>query len=187
LAQGKSVLVEKPMALTVAECAAMMGAAERAGAILAVGLMRRFIWSHRFAHLLIEKGVLGQINSFDFREGSIYNWPVASDFFFRKEAAGGGVLIDTGAHTLHCLLHWLGDFASVDYFDDAEGGVDANCLMKLRLRSGVCGVLELSRTRKLRNTAIIYGDRGVLEVALGSNDPLKLSMPSQSYDFQCEV
>src|SRR5262249_29155537 len=46
LTQGKSVLVEKPMALTTIECAAMMQAAKRTGAVLAVGLMRRFMWSH---------------------------------------------------------------------------------------------------------------------------------------------
>jgi predicted dehydrogenase len=48
-AQGKSALVEKPMATTVADCDAMISVADRAGARLGVGLFRRFIWSLQFA------------------------------------------------------------------------------------------------------------------------------------------
>jgi predicted dehydrogenase len=180
LTHGKSILVEKPMAITVAECDAMIGAARTTGAVLAVGLVRRFLWSLRFARAMIAEGFLGRLESFDFREGNIYNWPVASDFFFRREAAGGGVLFDTGAHTLDTLLYLLGDFADVEYFDDAEGGVDANCLINLRLQNGISGVVELSRTRRLRNTGIIRGERGVLEFALNANQ-VKLSLQDQPY------
>ncbi len=180
LAQRKAVLVEKPMALSVAECDAMIYAAEQTGALLAVGLMRRFIWAHRLAHFLIRSETLGRIESFDFREGNILSWPMASDFCFRKEAAGGGVLINEGAHTLDCLLHWLGDFSEVEYFDDAEGGVDANCLLNLRLKNGICGVVELSRTRRLRCTAVIRCERGVVEIGLDANNG-KLIFPDQPY------
>ena len=160
----------------------MISAADRTGAILGVGLFRRFLWSVQFARALIQEGVLGQIESFDFREGGIYDWPVASDFFFRKDAAGGGVLIDTGAHTLDCLLYMLGDFSEVEYFDDAAGGVEANCLIKLRLRDGIVGVVELSRTRKLRGTGIVRGTKGNLEIVLGWDrllgcNHLKISLP----------
>jgi predicted dehydrogenase len=182
LAQGKSVLVEKPMAFSVAECDAMIKAAEQNAATLAVGLMRHFIWSHRWAYHFINSGALGRIKSFDFREGSIYSWPVASDFFFKKETAGGGVLIDTGAHTLDCLVHWLGEFSDVQYFDDANGGIEADCLLNIQLKNGASGVVELSRTRRLRNTAIIRGERGTIEIWLNSNE-LKLTVADQPYVF----
>lgn len=164
LRQGIHVLVEKPMALTEAECDAMIAAAEEGGAVLAVGLMRRFLRSTRFVRHAVQSGLLGRIRRFDVREGIVYNWPVASDFFFRKETAGGGVLIDTGAHTLDSLLWWLGDVRSLEYFDDNYGGVEADCLLRLQMESGATGVVELSRTRKLRNTAIIEGDRASIEV-----------------------
>jgi predicted dehydrogenase len=181
LAQRKAVLVEKPMALSVAECDAMIYAAQKkAGVPLAVGLMRRFIWSHRLTWSLIRSEALGRIDGFDFQEGFIYDWPVTSDFPFRKETAGGGVLVDMGAHVLDCLLHWLGDFSEVEYFDDAEGGVDANCLLKLRLQNGIGGIVELSRTRRLRNTAIIRGEHAALEISRDTNH-LKVVVPGQPY------
>jgi predicted dehydrogenase/ubiquinone/menaquinone biosynthesis C-methylase UbiE len=169
LQNGIHVLVEKPMAMSTIECEAMNEAAEKGKAVLAVGLMRRFLHAGRFARWLLETNFLGSVESFDFREGNIYNWPVASDFFFRKETAGGGVLFDTGAHTLDQLLWWLGDVESFQYCDDNYGGVEADCELHLTMKSGAKGIVELSRTRNLRNTAIIRGEIGELEIGLRTN------------------
>ena len=169
LAHGVHVLVEKPMALTADECDAMIQAAEQGQAVLAVGLMRRFLWSAQLTKAILDAGLLGSVESFDIREGFAYNWPVASDFFFRKETAGGGVLIDAGAHTLDTLLWWLGDVGSFEYFDDNYGGVEADCELHLVMENGATGIVELSRTRDLRNTAIIRGGRATLEVSLHTN------------------
>lgn len=106
--------------------------------------------------------------------------PVTSDSPFRKEIAGGGVLIDKGADVLDSLLYWLGEFLEVEYYDDAEGGAEANCLLNILLKNGSCGVVELSHTRRLRNTAIIRGERGVLEIALDRSH-LKLFVPKHPY------
>ena len=169
LERGIHVLVEKPMALTAPECSAMVTAGERHRAVLTVGLMRRFRHLSRWVKDGIEAGILGRIESFDFREGDIFNWPLASDFLFHKEHAGGGVLTDTGAHTLDLLLWWLGDVASFEYYDDDYGGVEADCELHLTMASGARGVVELSRTRQLRNTAILRGERGQLEISLYDN------------------
>jgi predicted dehydrogenase len=170
LGAGCHVLVEKPMAVSSQECDEMIGVAASRHAVLAVGLMRRFWRSARHAKEVIASGCLGRITSFDFREGNIYNWPVASDFFFRRETAGGGVLFDTGAHTLDLLLWWLGDVDSFEYYDDNYGGVEADCEFRVTMSSDARGVVELSRTRELRNTAIIRGELGEVEVHLRGNE-----------------
>lgn len=163
LRAGKHVLVEKPMAITSAECDAMLEAARQTGAKLAVGHVRRFFPALQHAKHLIDSGALGTIRRFDLRDGYTYSWPVASDFFFRKETAGGGVLLDTGAHTLDTLLWYLGDVAEFSYRDDAYGGVEADALIDMRMRCGASGTVELSRTRILRNSVIVEGDEGSLE------------------------
>lgn len=169
LSAGLHVLVEKPMALTVAECEEMLEAVRQRGVVLAVGHMRRFLHNAAFAKAAIEAGLLGRLLDFDFREGNVYNWAVSSDFLFRPETAGGGVLRDTGAHTLDLLIWWLGDVFVSAYEDDSFGGVEANCKMRLETAGSVSGSVELSRTRDLRNTAILRGDLGRLEVDLRKN------------------
>lgn len=167
LQRGIHVLCEKPMALTADECNRMNQAARQSRAILSIGLVRRFYDSSQFVKQIIQNGWLGQIQSFEVEEGEPYNWPTASGFFFRKEVAGGGVLIDTGAHTLDLLLWWLGDYADVVYWDDAIGGVEANCRLELTLENGVTGTVELSRTRTLKNIYKIIGDKAIIEVSVG--------------------
>ena len=104
LARHKHVLIEKPMAVSREECEALIRTSQQVEAVLAVGLMRRFLQSARWTKKILEAGLLGRINSFDVREGSISSWPMASDFSLRREAAGGGVLINNGSHTLDLIL-----------------------------------------------------------------------------------
>jgi len=178
LQRGIHVLVEKPMALKTSECDEMIKTACDAGAILAVGLVRRFYESSQFVKRMLESGLLGDIIGFDLREGVVYGWNVRSDFMFQRQA-GGGVLADTGAHALDTLLWWLGSYNSVEYYDDAMGGVEADCELRLQLQSGAHGVVELSRTRNLRNTCIICGERGILEVGIDCNPLMRLRINNQ--------
>lgn len=180
------VLVEKPMALTTRECDQMIEAARESGVVLAVGLVRRFYLSSRFVKAVVESGLLGEIVGFDVREGMVYNWPVASDFIFRKEA-GGGVLADTGAHALDVLLWWLGGFERVEYYDDAMGGVEADCELHLQLRSGASGIVELSRTRDLRNSYVIRGELGTLEVQTNFNPRIRLTVKGRDLSLAGHV
>jgi predicted dehydrogenase len=144
-------------------------AADASGAMLAVGMPRRFLHAGRFVRWAVENRVLGDITSFDIRDGGKFNWPLATDFFFRKDVAGGGVLIDTGVHTLDQLLWWLGDIQDFEYYDDNAGGVESECELRLTLKSGARGVIELTRTRAVRGTAIVRGERGELEIGLNWN------------------
>jgi len=170
---GIHVLVEKPMALSTAECDAMIQAAERSGARLAVGLLRRFAPTLRYTKELLESGMLGPIRSFDVREGMVFRWPVKSAAMFSP--ACGGVLADIGTHVLDLLLWWFGDIAAFEYRDDAAGGVEADAVLNLEMACGVTGRVELSRTRDLRNSCIIRGERGTLEVGTKTDSTIHLT------------
>lgn len=171
LRRGVHVLVEKPMAMTVRECDEMIAAAEDGHATLAVGLDFRFFEGSRFVRDLFRDGLLGEIRRFDLRQGVIPRWPFATDFLLKKETAGGGVLADFGVHVLDLLLWWMGDWADVEYWDDAQGGIESDCEMSLTMRSGATGTVEISRTRNLRNTCVFEGDRATLEVGVWDPDP----------------
>jgi predicted dehydrogenase len=171
LRHGIHVLVEKPMALRTTECDAMIAAAQSSGIVLAVGMEFRFFSAFQFVKDFLAAGLLGPIETFDLRLGLIFDWPVESDYLFRKDMAGGGVLMDFGVHTLDLLLWWLGSYEKTVYADDSMGGVEANCEIQLEMANDAVGVVELSRTRNLRNSCIINGERGRLEVQLWSENP----------------
>lgn len=182
--RGIHVLVEKPMALSAAECDAMIEAATRKNVTLAVGLVRRFRWAYRYAKQFIDAGMLGRIESFEVSEGGIFDWPVATPFFLTKEGAGGGVLADAGAHALDALLWWFGDVESITYHDDDFGGVEANCKLQLVMKNGVHGRVELSRTRQMPNTTVLHGELGSLTLSAFNNDiTIKLDGDSRDRSF----
>lgn len=166
LQRGIHVLVEKPMALSTAECDEMIGAANRGKAVLAVGMVRRFLPEFRLAQTVLDGGELGSIQSFEVEEGRIYDWKSATDSFLHRKTAGGGVLADLGVHVLDGLLGWLGEIRLVEYADDSYGGVEAEAEVRLAFGSSGIGSVELSRTRDLRNTTLIRGSKAALEVDL---------------------
>jgi predicted dehydrogenase len=186
LKAGVHVLVEKPMALRAADCEAMIHAAQSGNAVLAVGMPRRFIRAARFVKWAVETELLGKVLRVDIRDGFVFAWPLRSDFFFRREISGGGTLIDSGVHSLDQLLWWFGEIKQLDYCDDNFGGVEADCLLRLTFHSGVEGTIEFSRTRNLRNTAIIRGEQGELEVALWKNS-LVLRYPGAPLEVRGEA
>jgi len=51
------------------------------------------------------------------------------------------------------------------------GGIESDCEMRLTMRSGVGGFVEISRTRNLRNTCVFEGSRATLEVGVWDPDP----------------
>lgn len=185
LRRGVPVLVEKPMALSVAECDQMIQASAAAGAVLSVGLVRRFLPEIRLAKKLLDAQIIGSIRSFDVREGRIYDWQTASDFCWKRSAAGGGVLTDAGVHVLDTLRYLLGGLQVTGYADDSYGGVEAEAEVNLLLGTGAAGCIELSRTRNLRNTTRIEGDRATLEFDLLARRVI-LQREDSAVEVECE-
>lgn len=99
---GKHVLVEKPMALTLDECALMIEATRRAGVRLIVGHSHSFNRSIQRTREIIESGVVGAVKMI-----TAFNY---TDFMFRPRrpeeldtAAGGGVIYSQAAHQIDIL------------------------------------------------------------------------------------
>jgi predicted dehydrogenase len=158
----KHVFIEKPFAPYLEEAVELIALAKKVNKTICVGNFRRYKKGTLWAKQLIASGVLGEIQEFHFREGGIYSWPATTNSFWEKEKACGGVLIDTGAHTIDQLCFLLGAADVIEYKDDAQGGVEANCFIELELENGTRGTVELSRTRNLGSSAYIKGSRGSL-------------------------
>jgi predicted dehydrogenase/nucleoside-diphosphate-sugar epimerase len=182
LRRGIHVLVEKPMALTLNDCDEMIRIAAERKVWLAVGLARRFMPVVCLGRATIAAGALGSVTGFSAHDGRAFDWPVQSDFLFRRALSGGGVLTDLGSHTLDTLLFLLGDLEVLEYRDDSCGGVEAEAEIDVALASGAAGRVELSRTRDLGCAFEIRGSDATLQIDLWTN-AIRLVAGADSVDL----
>lgn len=180
LSRGVHVLLEKPMGLNGAECDRIEAAAKASGAVLAMGHPRRFWATTAFVKSALDANVIGDLVSFEVRDGWEFAWPLKSPYLFQRERSGGGCLMDMAPHLVDLLLHWLGDLEVVAYRDDAMGGVEANCEIELKTKTGVPGFVEFSRTRLLRNTFLLRGTRGLIEMGAEKGNQLALTIDGKT-------
>jgi predicted dehydrogenase len=116
---GKHVLVEKPMALDVAQCRAMIAAAAEHGVALAVAYYARFFPKAAVMKRLIEQGALGTVVRANVRVIGSYQPAPDDPKAWRVTARGGGnQLADIGSHRLDLLAYFLGRPVRVCGFAD---------------------------------------------------------------------
>jgi predicted dehydrogenase len=107
LEHGTHVLVEKPMATTVAQCEAMIAAAEASGAALMVAHCWRFHADVQAMRARIEAGELGEVVKT--RGYGVHAGWGPSGWFVDPSLAGGGALVDMGVHAIDTARYLLGD------------------------------------------------------------------------------
>lgn len=181
---GKHVLVEKPMALNVAECQRMVDACKRSGVTLGVAYYRRFYpMVSRIAQLLAD-GELGRPLSILCTTGNSNRFP-ADDWRVVKSLGGGGPLMDIGSHRLDLFLHLLGDVQQVkaccapspDYESEQVASVlvefASGCHGVLQCYFGTVNTpdrLEVIGTDGRVTVEDLNGDRALIVTAKGSRE-----------------
>ncbi len=106
LAARKHVLLEKPMAMDVAECDRILAAHREARTVLQLGFVCRGSPTAHAAKQFVDAGRLGRIYH---AKCSIYRRrgiPGLGGWFTNKSLSGGGPLVDLGVHVLD-LARWL--------------------------------------------------------------------------------
>lgn len=173
LAAGSNVLVEKPMAVQVAEADAMLAASTEHQRLLGVIFQRRFRPEIRAARALIQSGQLGRIQHIDMTAV----WTRTERYY--KSAGwrgtwsgeGGGVLMNQAPHQLDMLCHLVGLPARVFAWTrrllhsiETEDTVQA----ALEWPQGALGSLHISTAEADKPEYLkIVGTRGQLELEAG--------------------
>lgn len=165
-AQGLHVLMEKPLATTLADCEAMLAAARAADRVLAVAMMRRFARSARMLKAVVASGMLGPVRRYIARSGAADAWPSRSPFGFSAAQSGGGALVSNGCHDVDLMLWLMGPLANFEFRSDSDARMEGNCLLEGELAGGTHATIEISRTRTLANTIRIEGDFASVEAPL---------------------
>jgi predicted dehydrogenase len=100
LQAGKHVFVEKPMALTAAECNKMVAAAKKAGKQILVGHVLPYFPEYAHARKLIDSGKYGKAIGGSFKR--VISDPLwLKDFYDPQQV--GGPLIDLHVHDAHFI------------------------------------------------------------------------------------
>lgn len=109
-AAGKHVFCEKPMAMNVAECDAMLNAAKDAGIVLQIGFMRRFSQSFRLAKSRIDNGDIGEVVQV---RSQTHGPSFPKPWMFEMEKSNGP-LAEVNSHDID-TVRWLagGEFEEV--------------------------------------------------------------------------
>lgn len=145
---GKHVFVEKPMALTLGECDAMIEAAEQAGIVLQIGFMRRFDPEFRAAFQRIEAGEIGR----PMLVKSLTHGPGLPPPWARNLKLSNGMLAEVNSHDWDTVRWLMGsDPARVaaetaNFKGFAHGVADPDfydtVLVSIRFESGALGSIS---------------------------------------------
>lgn len=169
---GKHVLVEKPMALRLADADAMIAACREAGVRLGVSFQRRTDPAIRELHDAIRAGelgrlVLGTASVPYFRPQSYYD---SAAWRGTWSLDGGGALMNQGIHLVDLLLWLMGGEAEVV---GATGGVVdheievEDCVVAaLRFSGGARGTLVATTAAApgFPHRVEVYGTRGGAQI-----------------------
>lgn len=109
LEHGISVLLEKPMCVTLEEAIAIRKAELESGKVLSIGFQPRFDENMKMIKKLVEDGALGKIYYIQTGGGRRRGIPTPfGTSFIEKETGGIGALGDIGCYSLDMVLNAIG-------------------------------------------------------------------------------
>ena len=142
LSAGLHALVEKPMAISLAECDRMIAAADAADLRLMVSHNLLFYEPHRVVRDLIASGAIRRPHLFRTRLtcGNMYG-----GWRDRAELCGGGLLIDSGAHRFYTARQMMGEVKTVSAWldtDDPRRRGDETGFVVMEFEAGGVGLID---------------------------------------------
>jgi predicted dehydrogenase len=202
-AARKHVMVEKPMATTIADADEMIAACRRAGTALTVNYSFRYLPKIQKARQLVEAGALGEITgvqviAHQFKDpgywmGARSNSP--DDWRSSREKCGGGYLIMNVCHTIDYLYYITGLRGTRVYceYQNASSPGDVEDVLSLTCRWGERAVGSISASSILRggdaSEERIFGTKGTLilngdGLSMYSTRPIDGKKPGQLHHYR---
>jgi len=169
---GKHVFLEKPMALNLAECDAILAGTRRAGVLLQLGFMRRFQPEFTAAAKRIEAGEIGRPMMIK----SLTHGPGLPPAWARDLRTSNGMLAEVNSHDWDTTRWLMGSnyqrvYTEVANFKGEANHVDTpnfydNVLVNIRFESGglgmISGICPCGYGYDAR--VEIYGDKGIMQI-----------------------
>ncbi len=188
---GKHVLCEKPMAVTLEDCEAMIACSRKTGKKLMIGHNQRFTDAHVAVKKLLDSGDLGRIISFstEFGHAGPEMWSAdksANTWFFQKDKAALGSMADLGVHKIDLIRFFVGKkveqvYAMLSTLDKKfEDGtpieVDDNAACVIKFKDGPVGTVTTSWTHygEECNSTMLYCENGIVKIYAHPDYPVEI-------------
>lgn len=176
---GKHVIVEKPLATTIEEAEAIVAACAEAGVGLAYAEELPFVPKFARVRELLASGALGGPVYVTQREAHAGPY---SPWFFTRDEAGGGVLMDMACHGIECVRWVLGKppvrrvtahLATTRHGDRTE--LEDHAVVVLAFDDDVTALVEASWALEggMQSRLEVWGARGYVEADLSQGSGLR--------------
>lgn len=172
LAHGKHVVLEKPLAPTLAGALQIAAAARQSDRKVMIAENWVYASMVQKARALLTRGDIGT----PFMIRSTLDMDVRAGFAGlgwrrRPERMGGGALLDAGTHCVSACRYLMGEIREVGALTDNHGfpaiaPMEDTCLLLMRFESGAAGSLTLTwvaQRERPRTEFVILGDQGTIE------------------------
>lgn len=198
--RGCCILLEKPMAMDEQECDDIISICENYGVKLMIGHVRHFYNCYNKIKEMIQSKLLGELIMITNVRYGNYFTPSRPDWFLHEKTAGGGIIMNLGAHSFD-IIQYLCDSrvktvsAKVGRF--AVGiEVEGNGQIFAVLENGITASITLSgyelvprheteliftkgmiKTTDHNGGTLFMGKNGMYEeIDIGKGNPLRLQM-----------
>ena len=162
------ILVEKPLADSLAGCDAILSAAERSGVKVGTVCQRRFYHPCRRIRRAIDEGkigrpTLGMVTMLGWRDKAYYG---SAAWRGTWAGEGGGVLVNQAPHQIDLLLWYMGEvdevYAVWDNLNHPYIEVEDTAVAVIRFKSGALGNILVTNSVNpaLYGKVHVFGDNG---------------------------
>lgn len=186
---GKAVYVEKPMAMTVAECEEMIQVCKDYNVPLFIAYYRRGQDKFNKVKEMMESNEIGEVRSFNyFYTSQIPQKDPNRPWLMSKEVAGGGLLYDIGSHMIDSMIYLFGEVKLATAISCNQSGtlnVNDTTSGILQFKNNIQGSIQLSfNGNEKRDELTIIGSKGSLKLSIMSNDNLIVLKDDKTYEIE---
>lgn len=160
---GKTVICEKPAAMSSRELQTMMDVSKRTGSILTIHQNRRADADFLEMREAVEKGLLGNVFEIESRVTGSRGIP---EGWRQCAVAGGGMMLDWGVHLIDQMMYMYPNTVETVYctmYHVAYKECDDGFKMNLKFQNGPLVTIEVGTSHYIESPRwYVCGDRGAL-------------------------
>lgn len=178
IAAGCNVIIEKPIALSIADADAIIKAGKEKGVVVCANHQNRFNKSVQYIRKALEEGRFGKLS----HGSAIVRWNRGKQYYDQAPWRGtwaqdGGCLMNQCIHNIDLLRWMMGDevdevYAYTDQLEHPYLEAEDLGVALVKFKNGTYGTIEGTTNivqKNLEETLYIFGEKGLTKAA-GTSD-----------------